>query len=139
MQFGRNCDSVRFMRRRPTTAAAFAVVVLVVGQLAALHHEAVQRHITCADHGELIDAPTPTSATAVDNCGHSHWVGIEGGSAEHKDCAISRAFHQSSSADHGSPTVAITATVATIDVVITHDVVVTSELYLIAPKTSPPA
>lgn len=123
------------MRRRATIPAIFAVVVLVIGQLAALEHEAAARHITCEEHGEQVDAAQLVSA--VDGCEQDHWIGIESG-GEHEDCAIARALRQSTTTHHLA-LAAVTVTVATMTPVLAPEHVRRSfELYLIAPKTSPP-
>src|ERR1043165_8677808 len=81
--------------RRPALTAAFAAVLLVVGQLAALAHEASTRHVICAEHGEELEAVH--LAGADDGCSQSHWIGVDGdASGEHADCEISRTLHQAS-------------------------------------------
>ena len=124
------------MSRRPVTTAAFAVVVLVVGQLAALAHEAAIRHMVCPDHGEQIEVATLLGAD--DHCENAHWVGVEGSGGDHEDCAIVHALRQSSVAPH----VALLATVSALLPVVTHavpaPVLLVFARYRIAPKTSPP-
>jgi hypothetical protein len=129
------------MRRRSSTAAAFAVVLLVAGQLAALAHEAATRHVVCSEHGELLEAPTPSSvSSAPDDSQHAHLVGIDGVAGEHEDCVIARAMRQSTKAPDASAHVVVTTDMATnaprapIDSVLSFE-----QLFLIAPKTSPPA
>lgn len=128
--------NVAFMSRRSVSTAAFAVVVLVVGQLAALAHEAAIRHMICPDHGEEIEAITLVGAD--DHCENAHWVEVEGAGGEHEDCAIVHALRQSSVAPH----VALLATVSALLPVVTHaapaPVVLVLARYRIAPKTSPP-
>ncbi|MBL0213873.1 MAG: hypothetical protein IPQ07_08320 [Myxococcales bacterium] len=102
------------MSRRSVSTAAFAVVVLVVGQLAALAHEAAIRHMICPDHGEEIEAITLVGAD--DHCENAHWVEVEGAGGEHEDCAIVHALRQSSVAPH----VALLATVSALLPVVTH-------------------
>jgi hypothetical protein len=126
------------MRRRPTLPAAIAVVVFVVGQLLALHHESTARHVTCAEHGEELEAPD-LGASLDDGCGHSHWVGVEGGgSADHQDCAVARLLRTSASAPdapHVHHVLALAEAVAATPVVTAARAI---DVLLIAPKTSPP-
>jgi hypothetical protein len=124
------------MSRRSVTTAAFAVTVLVVGQLAALEHEAAIRHMICPDHGEQIEAVTLVGSD--DHCENAHWVGVEGADGGHEDCAIVHALRQSSVAPH----VALLATVGALLPIVTYaaptPVVLVLARYRIAPKTSPP-
>jgi hypothetical protein len=134
------------MRRRPSTAAAFAVVLLVVGQIAAFAHEATTRHVVCSEHGELLEASAPSSthsasSESVDS-DHARWIGIDGdgSSGPHEDCAIARALRQTTDTLHASIHIGATTFIATsaapppIDCSFAFD-----RLLLIAPKTSPPA
>lgn len=124
------------MTRRAVLPAAFAAVLLVVGQLVALAHEANTRHITCAEHGEQLEAAMLVGARHV--CHDQHWVAVEGDGGDHIDCAIARVLHQS--------TTRPTPQLATLLVAASHNeapVVATRTrtltLYRIAPKTSPPS
>ncbi|NVB79366.1 MAG: hypothetical protein HOV81_13310 [Kofleriaceae bacterium] len=123
------------MRRRPLPAA-FAVVLLVVGQLVAFAHEAKTRHIECAEHGEQIEA---ANLVGTHLCGHDHWVGVEGNQGrDHFDCAISHLLHQSA-APSSTPSTAAPIVVTTAhDTPLATSFAIADELYLIAPKTSPP-
>jgi hypothetical protein len=117
--------------------AIFAVVLLVVGQLVALAHQAAQRHVTCAEHGEQLDAVA--LAEPLHACGDDHFVAVDDAGGEHADCPIMRALHQSCDAPVSwvmpslayleAPELALAAITPRRDV---------SSLYLIAPKTSPP-
>lgn len=129
------CDGAR-VRRRPTFAAGFAVVLFVVGQLVALKHEAEARHVTCPEHGEQLDAPE--LAGQVDNCGHSHWIGVDGPSSEHQDCSIARLLRTSTKTSEGGHAHVVTSVVAKVEpsAPIAHRYTV--DVILIAPKTSPP-
>lgn len=126
------------MRGRRVLPIAFAAVVLVLGQLAALAHEAGTRHVTCGLHGEELEA-----ATLVDQphaCDQDHLVGVTGKhGGDHADCAIARALHQSTQTSRAIaaplPIHLVTATRAPALADVAH----TTALYLIAPKTSPPA
>jgi hypothetical protein len=126
------------MRRRRAFPALFAVMLLVVGQLAALAHEASTRHITCAQHGEELEAATLVGELHA--CDHDHLFGVEGNAGEHADCPIARAFHQSTQTSRFAVAPLLVPHVAPSDVVAAGELTLaTSGLYLIAPKTSPPA
>ena len=125
------------MRCRPVLPAAIAVLALVVGQLAALAHEAGTRHVTCGQHGEELEAAT--LAGQLDACDHDHLIAVTSGPAgDHADCAIMRTLHQSTAT---SRVIAVPQPIA---VVISEgappvgSVARAAALYLIAPKTSPP-
>jgi hypothetical protein len=127
------------MRRRPALPALCAVLLLVVGQLVALAHLADTRHVTCAEHGEEIEAATLSEH--IHACGDDHLVGVDSDDdGEHEDCAIARARHQSSATpgmwlpvedfalavvDRGGPA--------------QHSAAASAALFRLAPKTSPPA
>jgi hypothetical protein len=124
------------MPRRSATAASLAVLLLVVGQLAALAHEAETRHVTCGEHGEQLEAATLAGLARAGT--ESRMIGVEVGGGEHHDCAISRALHQTTDTASGPrlpPTDALLATTAKVAPGAT---VITVDLYRIAPKTSPP-
>lgn len=127
-------------RRRPVLAAMFAVVLLVVGQLAAFAHQAWERHVTCAEHGEELEAVDLVDALdACGACDHDHVIGVDGDDGGgHDECAAMRALHQhgASTASWTPPCVVARSTeLATALPAQTHD---ERTLYLIAPKTSPP-
>src|SRR5881394_719591 len=126
------------MTRRPVLPAAFAAVLLVVGQLVAFAHEANTRHFTCAKHGELLEAAVMSSARAPHACQNQHWGAVEGNGGSHTDCAIARTLQQSTTraTNHVLASVAIAIGHAdTPPVAIHHNV---GSLFRIAPKTSPP-
>lgn len=125
------------MRCRPALIATFAVVVLVVGQLAALAHAAETRHVECADHGEQVEAVS--LAGADDGCEHSHFIAVDGDGGHHEDCEILRALHQSSDAPPQAPTSFLLVLAAAFPAPVVPLASASSELYRIAPKTSPPA
>jgi hypothetical protein len=123
------------MRRRSAKTAVLAVLLLVVGQLFGFAHEAGTRHVTCPVHGEQLEAPT--LASSVHECGDSHVVGVEGG-GEHEDCAIARAIHQSTQTSTGPTLTHVAALALVFDQPAPTVTTVTSDLYRLAPKTSPP-
>jgi len=126
-------------RRRPACSAALAVLLLVLGQLAALAHNASTRHVRCAEHGEEQDAAQ--LAQPLHACSQDHLVGIEGDhGTDHDDCTIARALHQSAAAPHHAGAPQLVPTVA--DSALPREVALVApatDLYRIAPKTSPPA
>jgi hypothetical protein len=124
------------MTLRRVWPAAFAVVI-VLGQLVALAHQASTRHVTCAQHGEQLEAAQLSGAD--DACGHAHFVGVDGSSTDHEDCAIARALHQSSAETKTFVTPEAPHVLASRELSPRPIVAIASELYLIAPKTSPPA
>jgi len=113
------------------------VTVIVVGQVAALAHEAAIRHVVCQDHGEEIEAATLLGG-ADDHCGNAHWVGVEGAGGEHEDCAIVHALRQSSIAPHGVLFAISTTIVPPGTYAAPAPLVLVRARYRIAPKTSPP-
>lgn len=126
------------MRLRRTCPAALAVVLLVGGQLAALAHNASTRHVECAEHGEVLEAAR--LADELHACDQDHLIGVEGGQgADHDDCSIARALQQSAALPHVAAAPQLVPALAPPDAVIPVEVAIASELYLIAPKTSPPA
>ena len=126
------------MRPRSACPAALAVVLLLAGQLAALAHNATTRHVTCDEHGEEQDAAQLTELLHA--CEHDHVVGVEGTQGEdHDDCAIARALHQSAAAPDPTPLPQLLpASSALPDALPVTTIAIASDLYLIAPKTSPP-
>lgn len=124
------------MRRRNAYAAACAVVLLVVGQLVALAHQAGTRHVTCDEHGEELEAATLVEQLHA--CDHDHLIGVEGDAGEHDDCALMRALHQSTQTSSYLIAPTLVPFVTTNDAMVPAPLAVTTALYLIAPKTSPP-
>jgi hypothetical protein len=126
------------MRRSRAHVAACAVVLLVTAQLAGLWHQAVERHITCSEHGEQVDAATLVGDLHA--CDHDHLVGVESGHAgSHEDCAIARALHQSAQTSGFTHAPALVPLVTTTGATVVTSTARTRALYRIAPKTSPPA
>jgi hypothetical protein len=124
------------MRRRSAITAAFAVLLLVVGQLAALAHEAETRHVTCAEHGEELEAATLAESVSTDR--ESRLVGVEGGGGEHHDCPILRALHQTTDIGSGPTLIQLDFALATAMKAVASATFIAVDLYRIAPKTSPP-
>ena len=125
------------MRRSRARAAAIAVVLLVVGQLASLAHQAETRHVECAEHGEQLEAATLVEQLHA--CDQDHLIGVEGDDGEHEDCAIARALQQSTQTSRYVVGPQLVPTVRDHAAAHPRNVAVVVALYLIAPKTSPPA
>jgi hypothetical protein len=113
------------------------VVLLVGGQLAALAHNATTRHVECSEHGEMLEA-----ATLVDDlhaCDQDHLIGVEGEQgADHDDCSIARALQQQAALPEILVAPQPAPTLASPHAVIVVAFAAATDLYLIAPKTSPP-
>lgn len=124
------------MRRRPVIPALCAAVLVVVAQLVGFAHIAAERHVTCTEHGEELEAVE--LAEALHACEHDHLIAVDSDGGDHDDCTIARALRQSSAAAHGwiapDATVVVTETLAVAPLEVTS----ARTLYLIAPKTSPP-
>jgi hypothetical protein len=138
VQFDRICGTFVPMRRSRAHVAACAVALLVLGQLLGFAHEASTRHVTCGEHGEQLDAATLVEQLHA--CDQDHLVGVEtdhGG--DHADCAIARALHQTTQTSRIALPPQLVPVAAAHDALALATVAHTSALYLIAPKTSPPA
>lgn len=122
------------MRCRSTLPAAFAVVLLLVGQLLALAHQADARHVTCDEHGHQIEAVELSER--LHDCDQDHLIGVDSDDREHEDCAFARALHSAPPSTWSSLTVAAVETHATTQA--PRPALVVRSLYRIAPKTSPP-
>lgn len=126
------------MIRRPRYAAALAVTLLLVGQLVALMHEAVVRHVTCAEHGEQVEV-TNGSVGEDDGCGQSHLIALNGdGSGTHEDCTIARLLRTSTQTSVAVQLNVIASELAVVDVLPTREHVLARDVISVAPKTSPP-
>jgi hypothetical protein len=127
MQSGRICITVPALRR-----SVFAILVLVLGHLASWAHEGATRHVLCALHGEMVDAPQLARAVATG----SWLVAVDAGGGGDEHCALEGGMrHDASPAfAHRATHVAIVT-----DVAIAAPMSRDSHLdFRIAPKTSPP-
>lgn len=125
------------MPRRSAKTAGFAVLLLVVGRLAGFAHEAGTRHVTCAQHGEQLEAVT--LADPVGPSVDSHLVAVGGPSGLHEECEVSAALHQVAHTSEHAWTIGVAVAVAPHVRPPTSVVPLARDLYRIAPKTSPPA
>jgi hypothetical protein len=126
------------MRRRPVIPAMCAVILLVVGQLVAFAHHATERHVSCDEHGNAHEA-IELAELLHDNCDHDHFIAVDGDGDAHEDCPIQRVLRQSTALPGGWLPVQLVATATGARVTPPAIALATSTLYLIAPKTSPPA
>ena len=113
-----------------------ALVVLVLGQLAAWVHDGAVRHVRCASHGELVDAP---ELAVTSGLGEGVWlVGVERSSNDDEHCAAANGLRQDLArrapaiATQLAPPVAIVVSAPA-----AHRPAVAAT-YRLAPKTSPP-
>jgi hypothetical protein len=126
---------MRAMSRR-SIPAAFALIVLVASQLIGFAHESSTRHVTCAEHGEQLEAAVLVGIQQH-RCHDQHFVAVEGDGGSHDECLIARTLHQSAMA-HVTPHAVSIET--THQIGLSPMVTAPSPIarYLIAPKTSPP-
>lgn len=133
-------------RPRPRPAALRYQVALLLWSFVATHmvalvHAATAAHSRCADHGELVDGDESerlAHADAESDAASIH--SMPGGSTEHHDhCHIGSAAHQQSTAA-AEPTVAAAPVAQARDSMSPGAPTVGHgpQLYLTAPKTSPP-
>jgi phage gp37-like protein len=127
---------MRAMSRR-SIPAAFALIVLVASQLAAFAHESTTRHVTCAEHGEQLEAAVLVGIQQH-RCHDQHLVAVEGHGGSHDECVIARVLHQSATAHVAQHAITALTTHASAQP-LAISVPTTVARYLIAPKTSPPA
>lgn len=121
---------------RRSIPAAFALCVFVASQLIAFVHEASTRHVTCAEHGEQLEAAVLVGVQQH-RCHDQHFVAVEGDGGSHDECVIARALHQSATSQVAQHAITVESS---------HDIAQTPPVaraatiarYLIAPKTSPP-
>ena len=124
------------MLSRRSIPAAFALIVLVASQLIAFAHESTTRHVTCAEHGEQLEAAVLVGIQQH-RCHDQHLVAVEGDGGSHDECLIARALHQSATAPVTHH--AVTVETSHVDVALVLAAPSTTARYLIAPKTSPPS
>lgn len=124
------------MTRQHARTAAFAVVLLLVGNVLAWVHEAKVRHVTCAEHGEELHASASKREPATSD--DSRWVAVDGQGGEHQDCSIARLLRTSTRTTTGACTSAVVIAVATVEATALVPQIHAVDVIAIAPKTSPP-
>jgi len=117
--------------------AAIAIAVFVLAQLATLTHRAAVRHVVCAEHGELVEAPE-LARTQEAAPGAARLVGVTlGVDADDDHCAIATGIRT-----HTTPSTPLALVALAPPPVVTERIVAvvrpTVSPYRLAPKTSPP-
>lgn len=123
-------QSRRISRVPALRKSVFAILVLVLGHLASWAHEGATRHVLCAQHGEMIDAPKLARAEATGS-----WLISVDGDSDDAHCTLAAGIHSTvehTSHDFVVTTVAIDFAIAPLTSFETHVDLLT------APKTSPP-
>ena len=119
--------------------AALAAAVLVAASLLGVLHEATTAHVRCAAHGELVDSDAPVGVVAGparDTIVHTPPTAHSHGD-EH--CLLASAWRSSRIAPRAAALAAAVVAVGDVAVAAPGAVPAPAGLYLIAPKTSPPA
>ena len=125
------------MVRIVTLGLALAAMLLQIGSYA---HLAARRHVTCAEHGELVEAgQAPSAAATADRAESRHVVVAGAATHSHEHCALApqrrdRATHEIVRTSVTAGAHAYVARVLT-DVGPRRAI----DLILLAPKNSPPA
>lgn len=127
------------MDRRLSLPAALAVVLVLVGQLLAYAHHASERHVTCAEHGDELDAIELAGPSHA--CDQDHWLGVDGDQGGgHDACPIQRVLRQGGAAPATWISLPLPAQIALADTPAAPRVPRPPRAPLqYAPKTSPPA
>jgi hypothetical protein len=140
---------MHLLRRTATSrrAAALRVVAValavaaMVGQVGSYAHLAATRHVTCAEHGELVEAGSPSAVTPANrDQAESRYAAAEGGEAHgHEHCAITP--HRRDRATHEHVRTAIVGGQSSFvaRVVADRGPPRAIDLIRLAPKNSPPA
>ncbi len=125
--------SVNFRRSR--SVAALAVAMLVLGHLQVSVHTSQVRHVVCAEHGELVEAPELAGGT-IDGDSRLVSVTLSVDADEHCPAATGLRPHLTSSVVFAQIALIPTPPVAS-PIAIARAPALSG--YRIAPKTSPPA
>lgn len=126
MQSRRICITTSLRR------SVLALLVLVLGHLASWAHEGATRHVLCAQHGEMVDAPQLSRAVAT-----GAWlIAVDGDDGGDEHCALADGMRHDVATTHAF--VAQTAIVVTAQLAVTPRSFESHIDVLTAPKTSPP-
>jgi hypothetical protein len=140
---------MRILRRREAAGRArvlhrvafICAAAAMIGQLLGFAHIAFKTHVTCAEHGELVDADTaPEIAQSADRAVVSRLAPARANASHgHEHCAT--APHRRDRAAHSFVRSVVTsARLAALERrVATVDPPPSIRLILLAPKSSPPA
>jgi hypothetical protein len=131
----------RVGRGRLGRAVALSLALAaMLGQVAGYAHLAFTRHVTCAEHGELVDAGSATTAVPdAERAAHGRVEATGDGDHAHEHCTI--APHRRDRAT-GAPVrsfIAGSSVAAVSGVRATIDPPRSIALIRLAPKSSPPA
>ncbi len=132
MQSRRIYGTVTWLRLRSATLAIVALVALALGHVSAWAHDGTVRHVRCAQHGELVDAPELVRAIA----GGSWLVGVQGETSD-EHCALANGIRHAVS-QAAAPASQVAPIAIPIAVPIATPQLAAAIDYRIAPKTSPP-
>ena len=122
------------MRLRPAAIAVVTLLGLVLGHVSAWAHDGAVRHVVCAQHGELVDAPELTRAVATGS-----WLVGVSGDAHDDHCAIANGIRQelAAAATHAYLPLALLSVPPTRAPRLSQHARALD--FRLAPKTSPPA
>ena len=114
-------------------AATLALLVLVLGHVSAWAHDGAVRHVVCARHGELVDAPQLARAIATG----SWLVGVDGNTAD-DHCALANGIRHDATSVRSPAVLASALPTTAVHIVAPASRHATPIDFRIAPKTSPP-
>lgn len=131
MQPRRICGNLRRLRLR---SASLALLVLVLGHVSAWAHDGAVRHVVCAQHGELVDAPELARAVAT-----GAWlVGVDGQTSD-DHCALANGIRQDATSARAPAPLSTALPALAVPVVAPTPRRAPALDFRLAPKTSPPA
>lgn len=125
--------------------AALVILAFVGSSLASYIHKAVERHARCPEHGEIIHvsgalAQVPDSAPATPSpSNHARPVSPEDSGHDHEHCYLCPNTRERMDMVVAAGTVSNAPPILPRTVAGTVAAPIYSELYALAPKTSPPA
>src|SRR5882757_8799755 len=133
MQPSRICARVSGLRLRSASLALVTLIGLVLGHVSAWAHDGAVRHVRCATHGELVDAPELDRAIASG----SWLVGVEGQTGD-DHCSLANGIRHSATRATTPPALHAAPPVHAIAIAIVTPRLAAAIDFRIAPKTSPP-
>jgi hypothetical protein len=125
--------------------AALVVMAFLGNSLAGYIHKAVERHARCPEHGEIIHvrgelAQTPADTAAAASPGsHARPVAPDENSHEHEHCYLCPSTRERLSTVSVASVVFDTGPTLARLAVPTQAEPARADIYIVAPKTSPPA
>lgn len=129
-------------RHGSRATAALTALVLFVGSLLGLAHEAATAHVRCAEHGEMVHADgaavTRLDASEADWQATARGIPAATGHGHgHDHCLLASAIHATCVTARSSA-IATLATITRTTLALVPRGTQHRDLYRIAPKTSPP-